>query len=52
MPVKPKKVGEKWIVVEASSGRKTPSSGSFSSRAGAQRQANAINANLSKKGKI
>lgn len=46
MPVKAAKRGDKWIVVEAATGKKTPSSGSFDSQAKAKRQAAAINASL------
>lgn len=49
MPVKVAKRGGKWIVVEASTGKKTRSSGSFTSKSKASRQARAINANLRKK---
>ena len=50
MPVKVKRLGNgKFIVVEAETGNKTPSSGTFPTRGQAQNQANAINANLGKK---
>jgi hypothetical protein len=52
MPVKVVKKGKNYVVVEAASGRKTPSSGKFKSRRKAQKQANAINASLHKRGKI
>lgn len=53
MPVKVKKLGSgKYIVVEKSTGKKSRSSGTFSSRKAAGKQARAINANLSKQGKI
>lgn len=45
MPVRVAKRGNKWIVVEAATGRKSKHSGTFDSRAAAQKQANAINAN-------
>lgn len=51
MPVKPIKQGNKFVVGE-SSGKKTASSGTFSSRKAAQEQDNAINASLKKRGKI
>lgn len=46
MPVKAVKHGSKWVVVEAATGKVTPSSGHFATKAGAQAQARAINANL------
>lgn len=49
MSVKPKKVGNKWIVVEAKTGRKSKHSGTFKTKGEAERQARAINANLHKK---
>ena len=58
MPVKVKKVGDLYRVVEASTGKivkgksgKAVSKG-FASKERAQKQANAINASLKKKGKI
>ena len=53
MPVKVKKIKKgTYIVVEASTGRKTPSSGTFSNAEKAGKQASAINASLREKGKI
>lgn len=59
MPVKAAKRGDKWRVVEASSGKvaRGPGGGSVkkgghSSKAAAQAQARAINASLHRKGKI
>lgn len=52
MPVKAQKSGDKWIVVEAKTGKKSSHSGSFDSEKKAKEQARAINASLSRKGKI
>lgn len=52
MPVRAAKRGKSWKVVEASTGRVTPSSGTFKTQGEAQRQARAINSSLKRKGKI
>lgn len=46
MPVTVRKVGNAYKVVEAATGRVTPSSGTFRTAAEARRQAAAININL------
>ena len=51
MPVKPKKQGDKYIVVESESGKKSKNSGTFDTRKEAEDQAKAINANTKKKKK-
>lgn len=51
MPVTVRKVGNAYKVVEATTGRVTPSSGTFSSAKAAAKQAAAINIALHKRGK-